>query len=272
MMRPCILPAPATGTIRGVHPDEDDEEPKAPKATDLLDIEAVKTFIHLTHDVYYNRLKKYFGSTIIAMFTDEPSIMGRNHLPGLIPWTHGFLEFYLANGGSIEAIPQLFDKANPANHEVRLVYKRAVNLLMARNYFKPISDWCVAHDIALSGHPAGSEDIGMLQYFQIPCQDIVWRYIDPDLKNGLTGGHSTMGKCSSDAARHSGKRRNGNECFGACGHKDDPWNFPFTDMKWYMNWLFARGVNLIIPHAFYYSLRDERVNERPPDVGPNSPW
>jgi len=27
-----------------------------------------------------------------------------------------------------------------------------------------------------------------------------------------------------------------------------------------------------MPHAFYYSLRDDRRNERPPDVGPNSPW
>ncbi len=260
------------GTIRGVHPDEDDGEPLAPKASDLLDKEAMETFISLTHDVYYNRLKKYFGTTVVSIFTDEPSIMGRNCLPGLIPWTHGFLDYYLAHGGSIDVIPRLFDTENPANHDVLLVYNHAVNALMVEHYFKPISDWCAAHGISLSGHPAGSEDIGMLKYFQLPCQDIVWRYIDPLLKNGLTGGHSTMGKCSSDAARHSLKRRNGNECFGACGHADDPWCFPFTEMKWYMNWLFARGVNLLIPHAFYYSLRDERVNERPPDVGPNSPW
>lgn len=260
------------GTIRGIHPEEDDGEPKAPKATDLLDPEAVKTFIRLTHDVYYARLQKYFGSTIISIFTDEPCIMGRNPLPDLIPWTHDFLEAYLAGDGSIEALPLLFGEASPENQKARQIYKHVINQLMAVRYFKPLSDWCSSHGIALSGHPESSEDIGFLKYFQLPCQDIVWRYIDPDLKNGLIGGHSTMGKCSSDAARHSGKRRNGNECFGACGHKDDPWDFPFTDMKWYMNWLFARGVNLLIPHAFYYSLREERVNERPPDVGPNSPW
>lgn len=260
------------GTIRGVHPEEDDGEAKAPKATDLLDLEAVRTFLHLTHDVYYERLKDYFGITIIAMFTDEPSIMGRNHLPGLIPWTHGFLDIYLAKGGSLEALPLLFEQETAANRQAHQIYRQSINTLMAEHFFKPLSDWCTDHHIALAGHPAGSEDIGFLRYFQLPCQDIVWRYIDPDLKNGLTGGHSTMGKCSSDAARHSGKRRNGNECFGACGHSSDPWDFPFTDMKWYMNWLFARGVNLLIPHAFYYSLRDDRVNERPPDVGPNSPW
>ena len=101
---------------------------------------------------------------------------------------------------------------------------------------------------------------------------MVWRYVDPDKGNSLTGVHSTMGKCSSDSARHRGRRRNGNECFGACGQKDSPWNFTSADMKWYLDWLFVRGVNLIIPHAFYYSLRDDRVNERPPDVGPNSIW
>jgi hypothetical protein len=41
-------------------------------------------------------------------------------------------------------------------------------------------------------------------------------------------------------------------------------------MKWYLDWLFARGCNLIIPHAFYYSLRGKRRDERPPEVGMHS--
>lgn len=257
------------GTIRGVHPGEDDGEANAPKAADLLDIEATKAFLRLTHDVYYKRLKKYFGSTVISFFTDEPSIMGRNHIKGLIPWTHGFLDFYLKNGGSLNDIPALFEKEPSQSQRI---YTEALNKLMAQNYFKPLSDWCESHGVMLSGHPASSEDIGFLEYFQLPCQDLVWRYIDPDKENGVIGPHSTMGKCSSDSARHRGRRRNGNECFGACGHKDNPLNLPFEDMMWYMNWLFVRGVNMIIPHAFFYSLRGERINERPPDVGPNSPW
>ncbi|MEZ4640691.1 MAG: hypothetical protein R2856_37995 [Caldilineaceae bacterium] len=35
---------------------------------------------------------------------------------------------------------------------------------------------------------------------------------------------------------------------------------------------FVRGVNHIIPHAFYYSVRGIRRDERLPDVGPNSAW
>lgn len=43
-------------------------------------------------------------------------------------------------------------------------------------------------------------------------------------------------------------------------------------MKWYIDWLAFRGVNLFIPHAFYYSVEGERSGERPPDVGPNNIW
>src|SRR5262249_38660997 len=33
------------------------------------------------------------------------------------------------------------------------------------------------------------------------------------------------------------------------------------------DWLMVRGVNLLIPHAFYYSVKGPRRDERPPQVG-----
>ena len=260
------------GTIRGVHEGEDDGEPNAPKAADLLDVDAMKLFIQLTHDAYYERLSKYFGSTIVAMFTDEPSILGREPKNGLIPWTHNFLTHYLDCGGKEEHLPMLFEEKNADTQLIYQTYRHALILWIEKSFFAPISNWCTVHGVALSGHPHESNEIGVLKYFHIPCQDVVWRYVDPEKGTGIVGHHSTMGKCTSDSSRHRGRRRNGNECFGACGQKDNPWDFTAADMKWYLDWLFVRGVNLIIPHAFYYSLRDERVNERPPDVGPNSIW
>ena len=38
------------------------------------------------------------------------------------------------------------------------------------------------------------------------------------------------------------------------------------------DWLMVRGVNLLYPHAFYYSIRDYRVHERPPDLGMHNAW
>lgn len=66
------------------------------------------------------------------------------------------------------------------------------------------------------------------------------------------------------------RRRNANECFGACNKDDNPWQLSGGDIKWYTDWLAVRGVNLFIPHAFYYSIRGKRKDERPPDVGPTA--
>ena len=263
------------GTIRGVHFGEDDGEPGAPRSVDLLNSDAVASFIAHTHEVYYEYLKDYFGNTIIAMFTDEPNILGRCHIEPMIPWTDGFMEEYQIQGGRKEELYLLFTEAQSTEEEqlqqhAKDCYQKAIYRRLSQAYYKQIGDWCRAHGIALTGHPEKSTDIGYLQYFDIPSQDIVWRFVAPEEHKNVTGEHSTMGKCSSDSARHRGKRRNGNECFGCCGAVDDPYRFTLEDMKWYLDWLFARGVNMIYPHAFYYSMRGKRSEERPPEVGMHS--
>ncbi|MDL4842306.1 glycosyl hydrolase [Aquibacillus rhizosphaerae] len=260
------------GTIRGIHFGEDDGEDHAPTSTDLLNPEAVKKFIQLTHDTYYIKLKDYFGDTVVAMFTDEPDILGRGATPGLKPWTGDFLTFYKQNGNDERDLPALWLEAGEQTVHIRKKYRKTVNQKLTESYYKQISSWCANHHIALTGHPAKSDDIGLLEHFQIPGQDVVWRWVAPEEGKALEGEHSTAGKCSSDAARHRGRRRNLNEFLGVCG-KESAWALSPGDMKWYMDWLLVRGVNLLSPHAFYYSIDgSRRSHERPPDVGPNNHW
>lgn len=266
-----FIDAPSKGTIRGVHEGQDDGEPDAPLAADLLNPDAVQTFIALTHERYYTRLSRYFGTTIFAMFTDEPDLLGRGHKQGLKPWTRGFMNDLQAGGIEERDLAALWFEVGDRTERVRDVYDRTVRSRMSRTYYKQLFDWCEAHGIGLTGHPAASDDIGLLEHFHIPGQDVVWRYIAPEQDKGITGVHSTMGKCSSDAARHRGRRRNLNESFGVCG-SEGGWTLSADNMKWYLDWLFVRGVNLISPHAFYYSIRGERRDERPPDVGPHNIW
>lgn len=264
------------GTIRGIHFGEDDREAGAPPSGDLMNPDAMKKFIRLTYEGYYQILKDYFGTTVIAMFTDEPDVMGRFSRPDTMPWTVEFLDWYLCHGGAETDLPLLWleDAASREHTEsVRRTFKKAVNKRLEFAYYSQISSWCEQHGISLTGHPAQSDDIGFLKYFQIPGQDLVWRWVAPEDNKGIEGSNSTMGKCSSDAARHSGRRRNSNECFGCCGPDGIGWAFTADDMKWYLDWMFVRGVNLLYPHAFYYSLRGEgRYGERPPDVGPHNAW
>lgn len=266
------------GTIRGIHEGEDDRQPHAPASADLLNPQAMQEFIHLTHDRYYEVLKDYFGSTVIAVFTDEPDVLGRNHRKNVRPWTTGFLDWWEQAGGEETELPLLWlDNAPEYNaspsSSVLYRFNKAVNSRMAETYYGQLSRWCASHGIALAGHPAKSTDIGFLKYFQIPGQDLVWRWVAPENSLALTGPNSTMAKCSSDAARHTSKRRNSNECFGCCGPAGDQWAFTADNMKWYLDWMFVRGVNLLYPHAFFYSLNGKiRSGERPPDVGPNNIW
>ncbi len=77
------------GTIRGVFPWEEDGHATAPAAGDLMSPEAVGAFLRLTHDAYYREMGDHFGSTIVGMFTDEPSPSGAGRAaarsPGPIP-------------------------------------------------------------------------------------------------------------------------------------------------------------------------------------------
>ncbi len=260
------------GTIRGIHEGEDDGQPLAPASADLLNPEAMRLFIHLTHDRYYEVLQPFFGTTVIAMFTDEPDVLGRRHRRDVVPWTEGFLTWWEQFGGKESDLPYLWLEGEHSE-AIRRRFQKAVNKRLGYSYYGQLSAWCEQHGIALTGHPAKSYDIGFLPYFQIPGQDLVYRWVAPEGNRALYGPDSTMAKCSSDAARHSGRRRNSNECFGCCGPNGNQWAFSADDMKWFLDWLFVRGVNMLYPHAFFYSIQGElRYGERPPDVGPHNIW
>lgn len=89
-------------------------------------------------------------------------------------------------------------------------------------YYAALSGWCEQHSICLMGHPHQSDDIEVEKYFGIPGQDLCLRWIAPE-KDCLVGLDSTLGKCSADAARLMHRRRNSNECFGACNKDNNPW-------------------------------------------------
>ena len=255
------------GTIRGIHFGEDDGEPGAPAAADILNPDAVDTFIHLTHDQYYKHLKEYFGTTIFAFFTDEPSELGRC-VENFRPWSAGMEEEMKAAGGKLEELKGLF--LSDDNKTVQ-IYHKLIKKHLRETFYAKLSVWCEKHSIALMGHPAASDDIEEELYFHIPGQDLIMRRVSPET-GGISEFDSVQAKLSADIARHLGRRRNANECFGVCNRNKTPWYFTASDMKWYLDWLGIRGVNLYVPHAFYYSVAGKRKDERPPDVGPNNIW
>ncbi len=268
------------GTIRGIHFGEDDGEAGAPKSADILNPDAVDEFIRLTHDKYYENLKEYFGNTVFAFFTDEPCALGRN-AGRYREWCKGLEQEILAAGGKLEELEGLFiktgtvagreDVVSTVQNPTVVLYHQLIKKKLRDIFYARLSKWCEGHGISLIGHPAESNDIEEELFFHIPGQDLILRRVSPE-SGGLREFDSVQAKLSADIARHLGRKRNANECFGVCSRNGIPWYFTAADMKWYIDWLGQRGVNLFIPHAFYYSVLGQRKGERPPDVGPNNIW
>ena len=264
--------------IRGLHFVEENPTRRAdhrevaenhPPGADILNPEAVACFIRLVYQRFHDAFGSHFGRTVKAIFTDEPSLLAKRGERGMVPGTTGILEHVNAFLGYdfTEHLPALWHGDEPDAARRRRDYHRALQARLEQTFYRQISRWCDSHGIALTGHPMGPDDIGHLRHFHMPGQDIVWRYIEPGKPSALEGEQSTQGKCASSAMIHLRRRRNLNEFCGAYGH-----NFTFDEMQWLANWLLIRGCNLLVPHAFYYSIRGPRVDERPPDVGPNNTW
>lgn len=278
--RLAIIDRPARegrSVIRGLHfvdndpPRRTDRREVAedqPPGADILNPESVACFIRLVYQRYYDEFGLHFGKTVKAIFTDEPSLLARSAERGMIPGTTGILEHVnrFLDYDFTEYLPTLWCEDEPEAEMRRRDYNRAIQARLEETFYRQISDWCSAHGVALTGHPMGPDDIGHLRHFHIPGQDIVWRYIEPGKPSAIEGNQSTTGKCASSAMIHLKRRRNLNEFCGAYGH-----NLTFDEMQWLAHWLLVRGCNLLVPHAFYYSVRGPRIDERPPDVGPNSP-
>jgi hypothetical protein len=247
----------------GIDPPEDE-----PPAGDILNPRTAATVIELVHEKFAHHFRGDFGETIIGVFTDEPNALGRVRRPGLQPFTTGLLSELqrLTGHDFLPDLPALFIDELPGSAAIRERYAQAVRARLEETWYAPLHDWCGANGLWLMGHPDAGDEIGVQRHFHCPGQDLVWRWVEPGNKNAVEGRESTQGKCSSSAKLHASSARNSNEMAGAYGHQTT-----FAEVGWLAGWSLVRGVDLLIPHAFYYSIRGPREHERPPQLGPFTP-
>ncbi|MEM7034352.1 MAG: glycosyl hydrolase, partial [Chloroflexota bacterium] len=259
------------GTIRGVFDEEEDKHASPPAAGDLLNPDAVASFIRHTHFQYYAHLAEYFGNTIVALFTDEPNLLGRSPKRGsnIWPFSYGVLDD-LQQGWSedvIKWLPALWFDCGAQTEAFRDHYTRTIEDRVERVFYGAQQAWCEAHGIALTGHPDASNEMGILRRFGWPGQDMVWRWVLPNTPSALEGAHSAAPKCASSAAALQNSPRNTTEPLGAYG-----WQLTLDEAKWLLDWHLVRGNNMYFLHACFYSLRERRAYESEPDIGIHNVW
>jgi hypothetical protein len=155
----------------------------ARRYANLIDDRAAACFIDVTHNAYYQRLKPFFGNTIQAMFTDEPSLIAVNigqipeevrkrvkvidpidpdvKLLPRVPWCYDMAQRYQERYGE-DLIPQrrsLFVGDTEEDRHVRRQYWSLVADLIAERYFGALESWCDQRGVASSGHSLWEEQI-----------------------------------------------------------------------------------------------------------------
>jgi hypothetical protein len=266
--RVAIVDRKADSYIRGLHYVGEGPREDEPPAGDILNPETAHLILKLVYDRCHGALGEYFGNAIIAFFTDEPNPLGKCRERNVRPGTMGILEYAnrMLGYDFTPHLPALWLDDEPDARRYRRDYDWVIHRLLEESWYRPLSDWCEAHRVALCGHPDRGDELGVQRFFHFPGQDLVWRFVEPDKPTALEGPESTQAKVTSSAMIHLGRRRNGNEFCGAYGHQTT-----FAEMRWLADWCMVRGVNLLVPHAFYYSIRGPRKDERPPQLGPWTP-
>jgi len=155
----------------------------ARRYANLIEAAAMQCFIKKTHQAYWQRLEPYFGNTIEAFFTDEPSLMTVHS--GLLPeeirknvrvvdpidpnikampsvaWAADLPEQYKKryNQDLLAVRKSLFEGNTPEDRMVRRQFWQLIADLTADRYFGQIQDWCKPHHVASSGHPLREESL-----------------------------------------------------------------------------------------------------------------
>jgi len=246
---------------------------------DTLNPDAIKRFIELTHKEYAKRFKDEFGSTVWGIFTDEPAM--DHNPPEAIPWTSHLPSFFERRFGYslYKALPALFEDVGPLTPMVRAHFRDTATEAYVSAFFKQIYEFCDKVNLNFVGHVLSEGELYHhtrhqgdffrgAQYMHFGGVDLLCEltWPQPDTPFGL---NNLVGpKFASSAAHLLEKPRVMCEAFGLASQ----WGISLNTLKWLADWLIALGVNLIMPHAFYYSIQGFRKWECPPDEFYRAPF
>ncbi len=220
---------------------------------DYLNPEAVDRFVAMTHQAYYDRFQRHFGTTIDSTFFDEPTLYraeGRT-------WTDRFNEEFEKHHrfDPRPYYPALWYDIGPETQAARNYLFGFRTELYARGFPKRIQDWCDAHGIEATGHQDQEEVVNPVSVSGDLMKCFQHQAIPGIDKIGGNRPAERVYKVVSSAAYNWDKTLVMSETYGAMGNLS--WDEIYTvAMEQY-----TKGINLLIPHAVWYD--DTHVTFKP---------
>lgn len=139
----------------GTHATESYSEPR--NYISLSDKEATKAFISVTHEKYKEIVGDEFGKSILATFTDEPSLISwniRKAVFPILPWLDKYPEEFEKKYGYDFMLACVAVVLRMGNDQVkrRCDFWEYIADTVADGFFKTIQDWCHENNLKSSGH------------------------------------------------------------------------------------------------------------------------
>jgi hypothetical protein len=229
---------------------------------DLMNADAIHTFISLVHEQYYKRFSRYFGTTIDSVYSDHEGDYG-----GRIAWTPAlFGRFRDMKGYDLRKyLPLLLFDGGKITTKVRCDYLDVISELYSRSYFKQVADWAEAHRIKISGHQ-WEEFLQTEAGYDGDLQRNMSAWSWPGVDSLFDYGRKPRDfKVTGSVAHFRGTRFT---CENQGLHGRESY-FDLQKARLGTNTIAAWGVSLFIPHAFNYN--STRI-EYPPDWFYHQPY
>lgn len=224
----------------------------------MLDPEAVRRFLDITHERYYARFAEYFGKTITASFTDEVSLMtgflsDTDQPHPAIAWYHGLPDLFKKRTGRDirECLPALVDDTVPEAAWWRCAFYDMLGQQIADAYYQQVRDWCARHGIASAGHLLWEESLiyhahfygnafPSLKALDWPGIDVLWCKYGQAAGSHTDGGAVTPKLASSVSALY-GRPYTMSEAFWDTRRQQTP----IEEVMEHYSWQAAMGINTL---------------------------
>ncbi len=134
-----------------------------PQMSYLMDPDAVDCFIKMTHEKYYAKLGKYFGTLIKGIFTDEPDIgfFDRSHKEDLfrMGYYEGLKEDYAKATGGGDLFKDIAAGVKDKTKAFAPVCNRLLGERFRKVYIDRVNQWCKDHRIVFTGHMMNESNV-----------------------------------------------------------------------------------------------------------------
>lgn len=244
---------------------------------DTLNPEAIRKFVEVTHQRYYDVVGEDFGKTIPAIFTDEPQTSSKHTLNFAaekrdisMPFTDTLPDTFKAAYGYdlLDKLPELYWELPEGKvSTTRYHYHDHVAERFAEAFADVIGGWCSKHDLMMTGHMmnevnlwaqtiATGEAMRSYRSFGLPGIDMLcdWREL-------------ATAKQAQSACHQYGYPGVLSELYGVTG-----WDFDFRGHKLQGDWQAALGITVRVHHLYWASMAGEAKRDYPACIGHQSPW